>query len=90
MRWVSLFQSIITVINDTDGELRYYMENWKVLGSNPTWCSAGLSDLTLLQGSQCPLGQNKYNAVIDFWLVRLPPQQWPKVGHGAVKYQIKK
>ena len=36
-------------------------------------------------------GSNKYqNAVINIWLVRLTPRQWPKVCCGAAKQQSKK
>ena len=53
-------------------------------------CTFGLWGPTSLRGSWQPSGQNTWNTVINIELVRLPPRQWPKVGRGAAKLQIKK
>ena len=72
-------------ISEWPSGLRRCNQNRKVPGSNPTRCSAGLRDLTSLQGSQWPSGRTCTNAVINIELVRLSPWEWPKVGHGAAK-----
>ena len=83
-----------TGVEDIQGEwpsgLRRFNKNQKVLGSKPARRSAGLRDPTSLRDSQWPSGRMWTNAVINIRLVRLSPWEWPKVGRGAAKEQLKK
>ena len=65
--------------------LRSCNQNWKVSGSNPTWCSTRLKDPTMLQGPWWHMGWVYKNTIINIRWVKLPPQNWPKVGCEAAK-----
>ena len=59
--------------------LRRYIQNREVPGSNPTRCSVGLWDPTLLQG------RLTLTVMINIGLARPPLDSSPKVGPGIAK-----
>ena len=70
--------------------LRHWNQNHKVPGSKLARHSTGLRDPTSLWGSWWPSGRTCTNAVINIGLVRMSPWEWPKVGCGTAKQQLKK
>ena len=71
--------------------LRRYTVNQMDAGSNPTRHLAGALGPNLVKMLPVTLESNQEsNVVINISLVRLPPRQWPKVGFGAAKKQLKK
>ena len=72
--------------------LKHYIQNREDPGSNPTRCSASFRTQRCYKA---PPGDPRVqitihpNTVINIGLVRLLPQQWPKVYHGAAKQKLK-
>ena len=69
---------LVNAWGEWPSRLRRCDQNRKVLGSNPTRCSAGLRDPTSLRGSRWLSGRACKTQVINIGWVRLPPRQWPK------------